>query len=68
MPAQLYVFETTLSNGTRAVGTAGLPYHDMLNLQTFYADVTSRIVEARANTDHLKVKTPVAPKSCPGRS
>ena len=59
MSSELYVFETVHSNGTRVQGTAGLPYHDMARLKTFYTDKVTRIVPGPAGTSRLEIVTPV---------
>ena len=59
---KLYVFETITANGTRIVGTAGLPYSDMLTLQAFYNHLVTRIVPADASASRLKIKTPIRSK------
>ena len=55
MPGKLYVFETICQNGFRVTGTSGLPYHDMVRLQTFYKG----IVPAPTVTSRLNIKTPI---------
>ena len=62
MAAQLYVFETTLPNGTCVLGSAGLPYRDMVNLETFYTDSVTCIVPATVRVARLKIVTPLSKK------
>ena len=56
---KLYAFETITVNGTRVVGSAGLPYADMETLMTFYHHSVTRIVPIDAGTSRLKIKTPM---------
>lgn len=59
MSDKLYVFETICQNGFRVTGTSGLPYHDMVRLQTFYNGIVSDIVPAPTGTSRLNIKTPI---------
>ena len=58
MSPPLYVFETVLSDGSRTQGTAGLPYNDMVRLQSYYVGVV--IVNAPAGTPRLQIVSPVS--------
>ena len=58
---KLYVFETTLPNGSVTTGTAGLPYNEMVKYREFL-QCKPLIVFAPTGTPLIQVVLPISRK------